>query len=155
MGIMSIMQLLSKILKLCFTLMFDRTVFVLRACHTIANSRFCDKLVAKKVENLQFAFLATRLRSTIYELLEFPGVKWPKTMRLRSWCRIGVLFPVKLSLEIGHRECARSLTQLNFDFLFFSLWIPMGYGSDWANQRAPCNRDSRLYLELQFRMKQL
>jgi len=77
----------------------------LRACHTMANLRFCDKLIANRIPSHTNAI-------TFRQLLGFPAVTRPKPMRLRSWCRIGVLFPVKMSLEILCGDCARSRTQL-------------------------------------------
>jgi len=64
-------------------------------------------------------FLAThRIAIAIRELLAFPAVTRPKPTRLHSWWRIGVLFPVKLSLEGVHGNCARSLTSYFIAFEF-------------------------------------
>ena len=49
---------------------------------------------------------------TICELLWIPAVTRSGSMKLRTWCRIGVLLPVKLSLEILRGDCARSPTKL-------------------------------------------
>jgi len=72
-----------------------------------------DLSQSQNAAKLQFAFLATRLLSTIRELQGFPIVTWPKPMIQLSRCHVGILFPIKLSLlEILCGDCAHSRTQL-------------------------------------------
>ena len=73
--------------------------------------RICDKLVANR-EKITIRVPSHTITIIIRELLGFPAVTCLRRMRLRTWCRIGVLFPVRLSLEIARGDCARSQTQL-------------------------------------------
>jgi len=77
----------------------------------MANLRFCDKLIAIRGK---FALYVPSHTIVIYysRITRVSAVTWLIPMRWGSWCRIMVVFSVKLSLEIMHGDCAHSQTQL-------------------------------------------
>ena len=84
----------------------------------MANLGFCDKIIANRGK-IAIRISIHTIAITIHKLIGFSKVIWSKLMRLRSWCRIGVLFLIKLSLDIMGGDCARSQIQISF---YDDLW---------------------------------